>query len=180
MPKPHIVQIQGGPVDRLAFSRDSELLGILNGNSAAIISVATGEQLARFDLGEQHRGLAFADSEHLYVGGESGALRVISRDLAGNWALQTLWQSESAIRWLEASPRADFLVLVDENNLAQQFDLAAGRIGEMALQLPSTVEEVTFAPAGMRVLIRTSNWIHRASSSARGLVWIDALLAPKN
>ena len=179
LPKSYIVQIAGDPIDRLAFSREATLLGVLNGNSAAILSVATGELLARFDLGEQHRGLAFADSEHLYVGGESGALSVIARDVAGNWALQTLWQSDSAIRWLEASPRADSLVLVDENNLAQQFDLAEGRIGEMALQLPSSVEEVTFAPAGLRVLFRTSNWIHRASSSAGGLVWIDALLAPK-
>ena len=179
LPEPYIVQIEGEPIDRLAFSMESELLGVLNGSSVVIISVATGELLARFDLGERHRGLAFAGSEHLYVGGESGALRVIGRDASGNWVPQTLWQSESAIMWLEASPRADFLVLVDKNNLAQQFDLAEGRIGEMVLQLPSMVEEVSFAPTGQRVLFRTPNWIHRASSSARGLVWIDARLAPK-
>lgn len=135
--------------------------------------------LARFDLGERHNGLAFADSDHLYVGSETGALRVIAREANDNWNLQAVWQGEAAIRWLEASPRSQFLVLVDQNNLAQQFSLAEGRIGEMVLQLPSAVEEVAFAPGGLRVLFRTSRWAHRASSSPAGLVWIDALLAPK-
>jgi hypothetical protein len=69
-------------------------------------------------------------------------------------------------------------VLVDKNSLAQQFSLAEGRIGEITLQLPSPVAEVTFTPGGQRVLIRTSNWIHRVSSAATGLIWIDAILAP--
>ena len=104
---------------------------------------------------------------------------MISREAADSWELQTLWQSDLAIRWLEASPRSQILVLVDQNNVAQQFSLAEGRIGKMVLQLPDSVEEVTFAPGGLRVLFRTSNWIHRASSSVAGLVWIDAILAPK-
>jgi hypothetical protein len=92
--------------------------------------------------------------------------------------MQQIWQGEAAIRWLEASPKGHTLVLVDRNNLAQLFDLAEGRIGESALQLPSPVQEVRFTPGGSRVLLRTANWIHRASTSVTGLNWIDAILAP--
>lgn len=180
LPSPFIGNISGDPIDKLAFSPDATLLGIINGNSVEVLDVATGEMLARFDLGERINDLAFADSDHLYVGGESGALRVATRESTDSWGMQTLWQSDAAIRWLEASPRSQFLVLVDRNNLAQQFSLSEGRIGEMVLQLPSVVEEVTFAPGGLRILFRTSNWIHRASSSAAGLMWIDAMLAPKS
>jgi hypothetical protein len=70
-------------------------------------------------------------------------------------------------------------VLVDENNLAQQFSLAEGQVGESVLQLPGVVEDVTFVPGGSRVLFRTTGWVHRASSSAAGLLWVDAMLAPK-
>jgi hypothetical protein len=160
------------------FSPDSTRLGILNGNSAEVIDSATGQLLARFDLGEQHRSVAFADERHLYIGSESGALRVVSQDASDSWSLQNLWQGEAAIRWLEASPRSRFLVLVDRNSLVRQFSLAEGRIGDMTLQLASPVAEVTFTPGGQRVLIRTSNWMHRASSAATGLIWIDAVLAP--
>ena len=180
LPRPFIGDISGDPIDRLAFTPDSTLLAVLNGSSAKIIDAETGQSLARFDLGERHRGLAFADSEHLYVGSESGTLSVMSREADESWSLQTLWQGEAAISWLEASPRSQYLVLVDQNNLAQQFSLKEGRIGETVLQLPSAVEEVTFTPVGLRVLFRTSNWIHRASSSATGLIWIDATLAPKS
>jgi len=179
LPNPFIGDIPGGPIEKLAFSPDSTLLSVLNGNSVEIIRAATGESLVRIDLGEQHRGLAFTDSEHVYVGSESGALSVISQGADDSWSLQTLWQGEAAIHWLEASPRSQFLVLVDQNNLARQFSLKEGRVGEMVLQLPSSVAEVTFTPVGLRVLFRTSNWIHRASSSVAGLIWIDAMLAPK-
>ena len=179
LPNSYMVDIAGDPVERLAFSPDADLLSVLNGNSVEIVDVGSGELLARFDLGERHRSLTFADSGHVYVGSESGALRVIAREAADTWGMQTLWQSDLAIRWLEASPRSQILVLVDQNNRAQQFSLAEGRIGEMVLELPDSVEEVTFAPGGLRVLFRTSNWIHRASASVAGLVWIDAILAPK-
>ena len=179
LPLPFIASVAGDPIDRLVFSPNATLLGVLNGNSVQVLDAVTGRQLTQFDLGEMHRGIAFVDDKHLYVGSESGALRVLSQETDETWTVQTLWQGQAGIRWLEASPRSQFLLLVDQNNLAQQFSLSEGRIGEMALQLPNDVEEVTFTPSGIRVLFRTSNWIHRASASAAGLHWIDAMLAPK-
>jgi WD40 repeat protein len=178
LPNAFFVDVPGDPVDRLAFSPAATRLAVLNGSSAVVLDTATGHVLARFGLGEKHRSLAFAAEDRVYVGSESGALQVIARDSTGAWSLQPIWQGESAIRWLEASPRARFLVLVDRNNLAQQFSLEEGRIGDAVLQLPDAVEEVAFAPGGFRVLFRTSGWIHRASSSPAGLIWIDAMLAP--
>lgn len=179
LPEQFIVDIPGAPVERLAFEPGGTLIGILNDTSAAIVDTESGDIIARFELGERHTGFAFADSDHLYLGSESGALRVIARDANGGWSLQSLWQGEAAIRWLEASSQSRFLVLVDANNLAQQFSLAEGRIGDQTLQLPGAIDEVAFTPGGLRVLFRTTNWVHRASTSSMGLIWLDAILAPK-
>jgi hypothetical protein len=166
-------------VDRVLFSPDGSLIGVLNGNWAGIVDAVTGDILVDKELGEVHASIAFGPANELFLGSDSGVLSTISRDSAGNWALQRLWQGESAIRWLEASPRGRFLVLVDQANLAQQFDLAAGQIGAQSLQLPAPVEEVAFSPAGSRVLFRSSRWVHRAGSSTNGLIWLDSLFAPK-
>jgi len=179
LPRQFIVDIPGAPVERLAFAPGGDLLGIVNDSSAAVVNTETGDLVARFELTERHESIAFADSDHLYLGSQAGALRVIARDTAGGWTVQTLWQGESPIRLLEASPGSRNLVLVDANNLAQQFSLGEGRIGDNTLQLPGTVSEVTFSPGGMRVLIRTSVWVHRASSSGAGLIWQNSTLAPK-
>jgi WD40 repeat protein len=179
LPNPFIVVIAGDPVNKLAFSPDASLVGVLNGAGAQLVNAETGVMLAGFDLGERGSAMAFTDLDHLYIGSESGALRVVSRGAGDGWSVQTLWQGESPIRWLEASPRSDFLVLVDEDNVAQQFNLREGRIGESVLQLPSAIEELVFAPGGSRVLFRTARWIHQAGSSSTGLVWIDAIRGPK-
>ncbi len=179
LPKPFIAEIDGFAVERLAFEPGGERIAVLDAGSLRILATESGEQLARFDLGERHSSMSFADNGRLYLGSESGALRAIGRDATGNWTIQVLWQGESGIRWLEAAPRSRFLVLVDNANLAQQFDLEDGRIGAATLQLPGDVDEVAFTPGGLRVLFRTSNWVHRAGSSGGGLIWLDAVLAPK-
>ncbi len=179
LPSPFFIDVPGEAVEKMVFSPDGSLVGVLNGRTAQIVDAATGELVARFDLGERQGGLAFATSNRLYTGGESGALRAIVRDSAGSWSVQNLWKGDSAIQWLEASPRGRYLVLVDRNNLALLFDLEDGQIGEEVLQLPSAVRDVVFVPGGSRVLFRTTGWIHRASSSATGLLWIDAMLAPR-
>jgi WD40 repeat protein len=179
LPRQFMIDIPGAAVEQLAFAPGGELLGIINGTSAAIVSTETGDLVARFELAEQHETLAFADPDHLYLGSQSGALHVIARDAGGGWAVQSLWQGDAPIQLLEASPRSRYLVLVDENHLAQQFSLAEGRIGEQTLQLPTSVSEVAFSPGGQRVLFRTSNWVHRASTAQTGLIWQDAILAPK-
>lgn len=90
-----------------------------------------------------------------------------------------MWQGESPIRWLEASPQSRYLVFVNRENVAQQFILGEGRLGELNLNLPGNVEEVSFSPNGSRVLFRTARWIHRASSAESGLLWQDAVFAPR-
>jgi len=177
-PRPFFRDIAGNAITQLAFSPDSSLLAVLNGNRAQILDSATGVVIARFDLPEQHNAIAFANSDHLYVGGESGALGVIGRDSSGNWSLQVLWQGDSAIRWLEASPSSLHLVLVDQQNRARQFNLAEGQLGPVVLQFPDVVEEVSFSPGGSRVLFRTSRWLHRASVSVTGLIMLDSVMAP--
>ena len=179
LPRPFIAEIEGLVAERLAFEPGGERIAVLDGASVRILDTETGEQQARFDLGEPHGSMSFADNGRLYIGSDSGALRAIGRDATGNWTIQVLWQGESGIRWLEAAPRSRFLVLVDETNVAQQFDLEEGRIGDATLRLPADVDEVAFAPGGLRVLFRTPNWVHLATSSGAGLIWLDAVLVPK-
>ena len=168
----------GSAVIKLEFSPDASMLAILGGNQVQILDADTGATLGDFELAEQHQSIAFADDSKLFVGSEAGTLRVISPDSTGDWTLQTLWQGNAAIRWLEVSPQSRYLVFVDQNNLAQQFILAEGKLGEHAIQLPSRVEEVTYAPSGSRVLFKTARWIHLASFAASGLHWRDAVFAP--
>ena len=180
LPRPFFTDIEGNPVERLVFSPDSAMLGVLSSNHVHIMNALNGEVIARFELGEPHQGIAFADNDHLYIGSESGTLRVASRENSDGWALQPVWQGGVAIRWLAAAPHAGFLVMVDQGNLAQQFILAEGKLGEQSLQLPARVEEVSFAPGGSRVLFRTPRWVHRASSAISGLRWLDAVFAPRS
>ena len=144
-----------------------------------LLDAETGDAIVEFPLGEPHPGVAFSDNGTLYLGGKSGALSVVSRDASGAWSLQQRWQGAAAIKWLRASPRGKHLVLVDENNLAQQFNLEEGRIGSRSVTLPENVEDVAFNPAGSRVYFRTARWIHRASSSINGLIWLDAMFGPR-
>jgi WD40 repeat protein len=177
-PLPFFRNIVGSKITNIAFSPDASLLAVLNGSRIQILDAETGNDIARFDLGGEQTAIAFADSDHLYSGGESGVLAVLGRDSSGNWGQQTLWQGESAIRWLAASPRSRYLVLVDQLNRAHQFNLAEGQLGSVILQLPGAVEELSFSPSGSRVLFRTSRWIHRATVAPNGLSWINAAMAP--
>ncbi len=179
LPRKFIANLPGSLVDHVLFSPDGSLIGVLNGNWAGIVDAVTGDLLVDKELSEEHAGIAFGPANELFLGSDSGVLSAIRRDAAGNWTLQRLWQGQSAIRRLEVSPRGRFLVLVDQANLAQHFNLAEGRIGALSLQLPAPVEEVAFSPAGSRVLFRTARWVHRAGSSTNGLIWLDSLFAPK-
>ena len=179
LPKQFITNLPGSQVDRVLFSPDGSLIGVLNGIWAGIVDADSGDLLVERELGETHAGIAFGPTNELFLGSESGVLSSISRDAGGAWTLSRLWQGQSAIRWLEASPRGRFLALVDQANFAQQFNLREGVIGATSLQLPAPVEEVKYSPGGSRVLFRTARWIHRASSSTNGLVRADTIFAPK-
>ncbi|MGI9219512.1 MAG: AAA-like domain-containing protein [Woeseiaceae bacterium] len=179
LPQSFFGEAVGSSIESLVFSPDASILAILGGNQVQIIDAEDGSELALFELAEQHQSLAFADSERLFIGSENGTLRVINREAPGNWVLQSLWQGDSPIRWLEASPQGRYLVFIDQGNLAQQFILAEGKLGEQSLRLPGAVEDVSFSPNGSRVLFRTARWIHRASSAAAGLRWQDAVFASR-
>ncbi len=178
-PLPFMANMPGGAVTALAFSPDTSLLAAVNATRVVLLDTESGASVAEFPLGEKHAGVAFADDDNLYLGADSGALSVASRSMPGDWSLQQRWQGTAAIRKLRASPGGRHLVLVDENNLAQQFSLEEGRIGALSVSLPEGVEDVAFNPVGSRVYFRTARWVHRASSSANGLIWLDAILAPR-
>ena len=178
-PLPFITEMAGDVVTGLSFSPDASLLAVLQGTSVALLDSTNGSIVADMELGEPHRGLAFSDDDQIYVGGESGALRLIARDNDGSWSAQQLWQGSRPIRQLEASPRGQYLVIVDDAGNASQLILGEGRIGEQTLTFPSPVEEVSFSRSGSRVFFRTSRWTHRASASINGLHWVDSVVSPK-
>ena len=176
-PLPYTAQIDGPPVVRIVFSPDASKLGVLNGDHVRLLSVADGAVIARFKLAEPHDAIAFAGDGELYLGDANGTLRLLETGADGDWKLRQLWQGSAGIRWLEASPRGEYLVLVDENNLASQFVLGEGRITSGTLALPGDVQDVAFD--GSRVLFRTSRWVHRASVSVAGLGALDSAFVPK-
>jgi WD40 repeat protein len=178
-PLPFMVEVPGGAVTALEFSPDASILAIVNTTRVVLLDTGSGDTVVEFPLGEAHAGVAFADDDNLYLGGNSGTLSVVARSVSGAWTLQQRWQGSFAIKWLRASPRGRHLVLVDQNDVAQQFDLEEGRIGTLSVSLPENVEDVAFNPVGSRVYFRTARWVHRASSSANGLVWLDAVFGPR-
>lgn len=178
-PLPFMTDMPGGAVTSLEFSPDASTLAAVNATRVVLLDTGSGDVLVELPLGEVHAGVAFADDDNLYLGSRSGSLSVVSRSASGAWTRQLRWQGAFAIKWLRASPLGQRLVLVDQNDLAQQFDLEEGRIGELSVSLPAQVEDVAFNPVGSRVYFRTARWIHRASSSTNGVIWLDAIFGPR-
>ena len=81
------VEIEGGPIERVAFSPDSSLLGVANASTVQLIRVEDGAIDAAFNLEERHAGLAFASDTELYVGADSGKLRLLARQADGSLLL---------------------------------------------------------------------------------------------
>jgi WD40 repeat protein len=174
-----IIDLPGPPVSHIRFSPSGEFVALLSGSRVLVIDVSSGKIVAEHHAGDLYSDATFAADDKLYLGDRDGSLQLLARAGGGGWNLQQLWQGPNGIRLLRASPRGDFLILVDQNNLASQFMLSEGRMGEATLQLPSEVQEVAFGLTGTRSYFRTSRWVHLASSSISGLNWIDALFIPQ-
>ena len=178
-PLPFTVEIEGDAVSGMTFSPDATLLAVQKGTGVLLIHVADGSPIGEFELGEASRDLAFAANDRIYAGGDSGVLKTLQRDTEGTWSIQQLWRGSRAIRRIEASPRGDLLVIVDDQGRASQFVLAEGRVAEQTIDFPGPVEEVAFTRSGTRAYFRTSRWTHRVSVSDAGLLWIDSVFSPK-
>jgi WD40 repeat protein len=179
-PREWSANMAGSQVIRLALSPDRGLLAVLGETDVRLINVDTGEIVAEAALGGAHRAMAFDVDSGLYLGSEDGSLSLLEfNENDRSWRLRRLWRGDAAIRWLAASPFGEFLVLVDERSLASQFVLQDGRISEAMLQLPSTVQGVSFSGSNSRVLFRTARWVHRASASVAGLQLLDSVFIPQ-
>jgi hypothetical protein len=93
--------------------------------------------------------------------------------------MQQVWQGANAIRQLAASPRGQYLILVDDAGLASQFILSQGQVSGAPLQFTGTVEEIAFAYSDARAYFRTARWTHRVSLGVNGLHWVDSVFSPK-
>lgn len=179
LPRPFHVRTSASAISQITFSPTASRLAVLAGHRLWVINTDTGLVLADIELGEPHAGLVFAVDDRLYVGGESGTLRSLASDRTGSWHLRNVWQGSSAIRKLAISPNKRQLLIVDSQHVAQVLNIENGRIGTATLQLPDAVTDIIFSPSESRALFRTVRWIHRASVSPGGLIWLDAIRAPK-
>ncbi|MEJ2257474.1 MAG: WD40 repeat domain-containing protein, partial [Woeseiaceae bacterium] len=177
-PYPWAARLEGDAVADMAFSPDGSVLAVLRGSVLSLLNVGDGATVADFDLGTLHRSQAFAADGTLYIGSEHGVLRQVKKASDGVWTVRQLWRGPNAIRRLAASPRGNFLVLVDDAGLGSLFNLAEGNIGEQTLELPRPVEEIAFGSSNSRAMFRTARWVHRVSLSANGLHWNDSVFAP--
>ncbi|MDH5501008.1 MAG: hypothetical protein OEY72_07905, partial [Gammaproteobacteria bacterium] len=71
------------------------------------------------------------------------------------------------------------LVLVNAANEARWLDIRSGRVSEQTLGLPDVISDILFSSRDSRVLLRTPRWVHRTAISPSGLIWLDAIRAPK-
>ncbi len=178
-PLAYLIGVSSEAVSKVAFSPDAGYLALLSGSRVSVINISDGTTIAEYQSGSVFSSLTFATEKQLYLGARDGSLQLLSKTDDNNWNMRQVWQGPQGIRLLRASPRGNSLVLVDENNLASQFLLSEGRIGAATLQLPSDVQEVAFGTSSTRVYFRTPRWVHRASSSMSGLIWMDAVFAPR-
>ncbi len=179
IPRPYFVHVTVSAPDQMQFSPDGKSLALNSGRRVSIVSVGSGEMLAEIELGEQHAAMAYADNEHLYLGAESGTLRVLTPDRSGSWNLRNVWQGMSAIRKMAISPQRQQLVLVNALNEAQSLDIRSGRVGAQALTMPDVISDIVFSADESRALLRTPRWVHQTTLAPGGLIWRDAIRAPK-
>lgn len=179
LPRPYHIGGSGSAINQMEFSPSGSRLAVLGGQRVRVMNIETGAVLADVELGELHSDVAFADHDALYLGGESGTLRILSTDRTGSWNLRNVWAGSAPLRRVQAFPPGQLLVTVDAVHRAQLLNLENGRIGGAVLQLPDAVEEIAFSPNGSRVLFRTARWVHRAGVSPAGLTWLDAVRTPK-
>ena len=179
LPRPFHVRTLASDIDQITFSPAGTRVAVLGGQRLWVIDSENGAVLGDIELGEIHVGLVFAFDDRIFVGGESGTLRSLTSDRAGAWHLRNVWQGSSAVRKLAIAPNGRWLVIVDTQNVAQLLDIESGEIGTSTLTFPDAVSDVLFSPSDSRALFRTGRWIHRAGVSPSGIIWLDAIRAPK-
>ena len=179
LPRPFHVRTLASHIDQITFSPAGSRIAVLGGQRLWVINSDNGAVLGDIELGEIHVGLVFAFEDQIYVGGESGALRSVTSDRAGSWHLRNVWQGSSAIRKLAIAPNGRRLVIVDTQHVAQLLNIESGDIGTSTLGFPDAVSDILFSPSESRALFRTGRWIHRAGVSPSGIIWLDAIRAPK-
>lgn len=179
IPKPYSAHATVSSSAQMQFSPNGMSLALNSGRRVSIVNVDSGEVLAEIELGEQHAAMAFADNERLYLGAESGTLRVLTPDRSGSWNLRNVWQGMSGIRNMAVSPQRMQLVLVNSLNEAQSLDIRTGRVSAQALVMPDIISDIVFSADESRALLRTPRWVHRTTLALGGLIWRDAIRAPK-
>ena len=179
LPRPYYGGASASVIDRMAFSPSGQQIVVASGQRIWIMNTESGVIEADFELGDLSTAPVFANDGLIYLGRESGALQSMYADRTGNWHVRNIWQGANAIRAIAVSAQRQLLVVVDAQNHARLLNPADGGIGPSVLELPSNVTDVAFSPSESRVIFRTSRWLHRALVSPGGLIWTDAVLAPK-
>ena len=170
--------LSGDGVDTLRFSPDNRYLAILIGQEINIVDTDGGTVETSLDTGDTQSDAAFGSDDSLYLAGNDGSLRRLSRDRLGSWSLETVWQSPNGLRRIAVGPSGRMMVLADERNVVQAFDIERGSIGTARLDLPDAIGDLVFGQSDAQVVIRTSRWAHRAEVTVSGVHWRDAIRAP--
>ena len=163
----------------IRFSPSGTFLALLMDRRIWILDVGDGTVASDLDLGETHTDIAFDANDDLYIASADGGISRLSVDRLGNWALRSVWRDPNGIQRIAIAPRRQAMLIVDTTNSAQVFDIGAGTIGSLRLELPGPVDDILFNATESRVLLRTSQWVHRADMTANGIGWRDAVLAPQ-
>ncbi|MFQ5981832.1 MAG: AAA-like domain-containing protein, partial [Woeseiaceae bacterium] len=179
LPRPFHVRLSASAIEQIVFSPNADRLAVLGGQRLWMINTDSGVVVSDIELGELYAALVFAADDRLYLGGESGTLRSLTSDRTGSWHLRNVWQGALAIRKLGISPNRQQLVIVDSQHVAQVLNIETGGLGTATLALADAVSDIVFSPNASRALLRTTRWIHRTGVSPAGLIWLDAIRAPK-
>ena len=179
LPTSEVVEISGGRVTRMVFSESGSQLAVLSDNKLMLFDVLAASLVQEFDFLESQNDLVFVGETRLYLAGANGNLQSLTRGGAGQWNATQVWNGDAAVTHLVVSPDRGLLVLSDAEHNVFQINLETSQLKPRSLSLPSRVLDLSFAPIGSRVLIRTERWMHQASASPSGLIWSDAIFLPR-
>ena len=179
LPRPYRTIVSTSAVIDMQFSPSGSHLGLLSGQRIWVMNIESGELVADLELGGPHAAFAFATDTNVYLASESGALRNLSADRTDSWNVRTIWQGENALRNIAVSKIKQHLIIVDDQNRASLLNVQEGSVGSAVLQLPDAARDILFSPSETRAVIRTARWVHRIGVYPSGLVWLDAVRAPK-
>jgi len=179
LPLHKVDELENAEVSALRFSPDGSRVAALTTTRLYLLRVSDAAIESVLDFVEPQQSVTFRGSDKLFVGGSGGTLQSVERLAEGQWSRRPVWQGDNALTELLISPDEATLIIADAQSTLYQLDLATNELRGDTITLPSSITELSHAPAGGTFVARTERFVHLLDASTLGVLWRDAVLIPR-